>query len=58
MILYSNLCYPIFMFVVEDLFLTGFFPTGIIYNFVALGVTYYLLVYKNRKKQKIREEFK
>ncbi len=58
MILYSNLCYPIFMFVIEDLFLTGFFPTGIIYNFVALGVTYYLLVYKNRKKQKIKEEFK
>ena len=51
LVLYSSLCHPIFMFSIDDVFFTGLFPIAIVYDFIALGIIYYFLVYKNIKKK-------
>ena len=53
LILYAAFCYPIFMFPIDDLFFMSLFPNGFIYNFIALGITYYFLIYRNIKKEKL-----
>lgn len=52
LILYASFCFPIFEFPIEERFFMLLFPQGFIYNFIALGITYYFLIYKNMKKEK------
>lgn len=52
LILYAAICFPIFEFPIEERFFMKVFPTIFIYDFISLGITYYLLVYRNIKKKK------
>ena len=52
LIYYSSICYPVFMYPIDELFFRGTFPTVIINNFIFIGVLYYILIYRPSKKYK------
>jgi hypothetical protein len=52
LIYYSSICYPIFMYPIDELFFRGTFPVVFINNFIFIGILYYILIYRPSKKQK------